>query len=257
MEGNGSMENQVSEPEQRPSEWDQAVRLFASRGLLLCLTLFLIEIGIFFAVTSAPYFPGEQALYSGEAHQLGNQVSNSTNSQLLVQIFTNNYRIALIEMIPVIGVVLFAVSIYATARVTKAIAGIDGVPAVLVVLLLLVIFPHSLLELSAYAVATAEGLYFLYAIIKWLGGNRARLNREWGQLAINLVLVTIILAVDAVFETVEIALGDYFCIMWVPFIGVVVGVVRLNRRLSKVRKGEAGKTVASPTRPVVTEQGPP
>ena len=245
------MDSQVSVPDEPRSPWERAIRQFAVRGLLLCLTLFLIEVGLFFFVSSTPYFPGEQTLYTSQANQLSSQVSNSTSYQLLFQIFTNNLRIALIEMIPIVGTIFFAISIYATARVTQAIAGIDGVPALFLVVLLLVVFPHSFIELPAYAVATAEGLYLFYAIVKWLGATRegdpGRMGRELWQLAINLTIVTVMLAVAAVFETVEIVLGTHFWITWVPFIGMVLGVLWLNRRLSKIRRDEDGETVAAPT----------
>ncbi len=241
------MDSQVSVPDEPPSPWERAIRKFAVRGLLLCLTLFLIEIGLFFFVSSSPYFPGEQILYTSQANHLSSQVNNSTSYQLLAQIFTNNFRIALIEMIPVVGAIFFAISIYATARVTQAIAGIDSAPVLLLVLLLLLIFPHSFIELPAYAVATAEGLYLFYAIVKWLGGDGETLSREWYQLLLNFCIVTVMLAVAAVFETVEIVLGNLFWITWVPFIGMVLGVLWLNRRLSKIRKDEGGETLAAPT----------
>jgi uncharacterized membrane protein SpoIIM required for sporulation len=165
------MENEVSGAEETQSRWSQAIRQFAVRGLLLCLTLFLIEVGLFFAVTSIPFLPGEHAFYTSQANALSNQTGSSTSPQLFVLIFTNNFRIALIEMIPVLGAIFFAISIYATARVTQAIAGIDNVPALVLVLLLLLIFPHSFIELPAYAVATAEGMYLLYASVRWWAGS--------------------------------------------------------------------------------------
>jgi hypothetical protein len=44
------------------------------------------------------------------------------------------------------------------------------------------------------------------------------------------------LAVAAAFETVEIELGAYFWVTWVPFIGLILAVLQLNRRLSRIRK---------------------
>jgi uncharacterized membrane protein SpoIIM required for sporulation len=255
------MESQVSAPEEVTSSWVQAVREFAVRGLLLCLTLFLLEVGIFFFVSSSPYFPGEHAFYTSQANQLSSQVTNSTSNQLLFQIFTNNFRIALIEMIPGFGAILFAISIYATARVTQAIAGIDNVPAVLLVLLLLLIFPHSFLELPAYAVATAEGLYLFYAglylahaLLTGAGGKLRRLSMEAWQFGINLLIVTVMLGVAALFETVEIVLGVYFWIMWVPFIGIIIAVIRFNRRLTRIRREATAKLMTPHSTPMADGQ---
>jgi len=223
------------------SQWDSAVRQFAKRGLALCLILFLVELALLVLVSSAPFFPGEQSLYTGQAKSLGGLVQNSTTPQLALEIFSNNYKIALEEMIPGFGALLFAISLYATARVTKAIAIDDKVPALSLVLLLFIL-PHSWIELPAYAVATAEGLYLLAAIVRtarFVGPTRdwGRLRIEAWQLALNLIIVTVMLAVAAVFESVEIALGDYALITWIPFAGLVAVVVSLNKRLSGIRKG--------------------
>lgn len=222
------------------------------RGLLLCLTLFLIEVGLFFAISSIPFLPGERSFYVTQANQLGNQTSTSTTPQLFVMIFTNNYRIALIEMVPLLGVILFAVSIWETARVIEAIAAIHGESALLLVLLLFAIYPHTYIELPAYAVATAEGIYLLYAIAKALGWNKGNMRAEVYQLAINVAIVTVMLAVAALFESVEIALGLSFWITWVPFVALIYVVVRLNRRLSKIREEAESATIAPPAQ---TAQG--
>ena len=166
MEGSQQLEIQAPAAEETfpASQWNDALRQFAKRGLALCLILFVVEVGLLFLVSSAPFFPGEQSFYTGEANSLGSLVQNSTTPQLAVEIFTNNYKIALEEMIPLFGVLLFAISLYVTARVTEAIAIQDKVSALSVVLLLFLL-PHSWIELPAYAVATAAGLYLLYGLL--------------------------------------------------------------------------------------------
>jgi len=250
------IEGQADGAQETPSRWAQAVRQFALRGLLLCATLFLIEVGLFFAVSSSPFFPGEHSAYTSAANQLGNQTSSSTAPQLFTMIFTNNLRIALIEMIPVFGTIFFAISIYATARVTEAIAGIQGIPAPLV-LLLLFIFPYSYIELPAYAVATAEGIYLLYALVVRLRGRGGSLSGEAVQFGINLIIMTVMLAVAALFEAVTIEIRVYFWITWVPFIGLVLVVLWLNRRLSRIRREEFRRTVGASAGPAPPVRGSP
>ncbi|MDA4121679.1 MAG: stage II sporulation protein M [Thaumarchaeota archaeon] len=237
-----NLENELSGELEGQSRWDRAVRDYAVRGLLLCLTLFLIEVGVLFLVPSIPFFPGEKGYYISQANQLSNTTSHASGPQLFYDIFTNNYRISLIEMIPGLGVIFFAISMYVTARVSLAIAFNEPQPvpgAVLVILLF--ILPHSYLELPAYAVATAEGLYLLYAIIKVLsnsrGGDEGRMTKEVWQLGINVLIVTVMLAVAALFETTEIVLGAFNAFLtWIPFIGIAYLVYRLNKRLSEIRK---------------------
>jgi uncharacterized membrane protein SpoIIM required for sporulation len=230
----------VTEPEKAGLRG--AITEFASRGLLLYVILFLIEVGLFFVVASLPFFPGEQAAYTSQSNQINNEFANASLFTQFWGIFTNNFRIAAIELIPGFGVLLFGFSLYATARILEVIAITDHTSPLLVLIVLLLLFPHSYIELPAYAVATGEGLFLLYAILKWLRGRAAgRSLVNWSvegwQFAINLVIVTVMLLVAALFESVEIQLGaDLFWITWVPFAGLIALTIILNRRLKRIRK---------------------
>src|SRR5271155_4160223 len=63
--------------EKKDSLLDSAVREFARRGLLLCVALFLIEVALFFVISSLPFFPGEQALYTSQSNQIGNEFQSA------------------------------------------------------------------------------------------------------------------------------------------------------------------------------------
>jgi uncharacterized membrane protein SpoIIM required for sporulation len=219
-----------------------AITEFASRGLLLYVVLFLIEVGLFFVVATIPFFPGEQAFYTSQSNQINNEFANASLLTQFWGIFTNNFRIAVIEMIPGLGVVFFGVSLYATARILEVIGITDSTSALLIIIVLLLLFPHSYIELPAYAVATGEGLFLLYAFLKWLRGKASgRSVVNWSvegwQFAINLIIVTVMLLVAALFESVEIQLGaDLFWITWLPFAGLIALTIMLNRRLNRIRK---------------------
>lgn len=232
-------------PEQKDTAIQAAVKEFARRGLLLCVLLFLIEVGLFFLVSSLPFFPGEQALYTNQSNQIGNQFQHATLFTTFSGIFVNNYRIALIEMIPGLGVLFFGFSLYATARILQVISISDHASPIIVVLVLLLLFPHSWIELPAYAVATAEGIYLLYAIVKWLFDSTGRASVHWnhelGQLLINVGIVTVMLLVAALFESVEIQLGGLlFLVTWIPFAVIIAVVLLLNRRLMRIRRQTKG-----------------
>ncbi|MDA4137257.1 MAG: stage II sporulation protein M [Thaumarchaeota archaeon] len=219
---------------------DSAVKEFARRGLLLCVALFLIEVALFFVISGLPFFAGEQALYTSQSNQIGNEFQNAGLLATFWGIFTNNLRIGLIEMIPGIGLILFAFSIYATARIVEVDAISYSAPAALVFLSLF-LFPHTYIELPAYAVATAEGLLLLYALFRWLfdstGRSSVRWRTEGTQFVVNLAIVTVMLLVAALFEAVEIRLGGVLSLVtWIPFVVLVVVVLVLNRRLSRIRK---------------------
>ena len=166
--------NHKEEERRRGSIWDRIIMDFAKRGVKPFVALFLIEIALFLVISALPFLPGEQSLYTSQGNQIGNEFQGVGLFGQFVGIFANNFRIALIEMVPIIGPILFAISIYETARVSEALALTQGLPPVLVVIVLLLLFPHSWLELPAYAVATMEGLYLFYALLTSVGGAGAR-----------------------------------------------------------------------------------
>lgn len=235
--------------EQHQTFLDTAIKEFARRGLRLYVLVFAAELLLFFVISSLPFFfPGEQALFTSQSKQIGNEFQSAGLFGTFVGIFTNNYRIALIEFIPVVGVLLFALSVYETARIVEVEAIANGVaPAALVLLLLF--YPHTYIELPAYAVAVTEGLILLYAIIRWLGDSgRAKKpvnwRAEWVQFWINVGIVTAMLLVAALFESVEIELelvkaygGFLFLVTWIPFVGLIALVLMLYIRLRKIRAG--------------------
>ncbi len=212
---------------------------YAARGIRLYLVLFAIEVVLFLVIASLPFFPGERAFFTNQSNQINNQFQGASLLSQFWGIFTNNFRISAVEMIPGLGALVFAISLYETARIIEAIAGTDNASPILVLVLLLLLFPHSYIELPAYAVATGEGLVLAYAIARWLlatGPSPVSLSVEFWQLALNVVVVAVMLVAAALFESVEIQLGAmWFWITWIPFAGLVVLALSLYRRLNRIR----------------------
>lgn len=125
---------------------ETAVKQFAKRGLMLCLVLFFAEVALFFVVSSLPFFPGEKSFYTNQSNTIGTEFQNASLPVEFWGIFSNNYMIAR-EFIPVLGPILFGASLYATARVLEIISLNDNVSPLIVVLVLLLFFPHSWIEL--------------------------------------------------------------------------------------------------------------
>jgi uncharacterized membrane protein SpoIIM required for sporulation len=226
-------------PERQDTFLETAVKQFAKRGLLLCVVLFLLEVALFIVVSNLPFFPGEKSFYTNQSNTIGTEFQNASLPVEFWGIFTNNYMIALREFIPVLGPILFGVSLYATARVLEIISLNDHVSPFIVVLVLLLFFPHSWIELPAYAVATAESLFLTYAVGKWLfdtKGGAIKWGAELGQFLIYLAIVTVMLLVAALFESVEIQIGLLFWVTWIPFAGIIVVVILLYHRLNKIRE---------------------
>jgi uncharacterized membrane protein SpoIIM required for sporulation len=230
---------QTPVPERPDTFLETAVKQFAKRGLMLCVLLFLVEVALFFIVSSLPFFPGEKSFYTNQSNSISTEFQNASLPVEFWGIFTNNYMIALREFIPVLGPILFAASLYATARVLEIISLNDHVSPLIVVLVLLLFFPHSWIELPAYAVATAESLFLTYAVVKWLfdtKGGTIKWGAEFGQFLIYLAIVTVMLLVAALFESVEIQIGLLFWVTWIPFAGIIVVVILLYHRLNRIRE---------------------
>ena len=64
----------------------------------------------------------------------------------------------------------------------------------------------------------------------------SRLRREAGQVLLILIIVAVMLAVAALFESVELQLGVGFWITWLPFAGLIALSVYLLRRLSRMKR---------------------
>ncbi len=218
--------------EERPS----ILRAFADRRVIFFAVLFVLELAVFIVLPSTPFMPGEQQSYTQQAQQLGNTLSGRTFLEQTWYIYSNNLRVGLVEMVPGLGAVIFGASLYETARVTQAIALNQNLPASLVVLILF-IFPHSWIELSAYPVATGEGVLFLNSLLRWLlKDEKWRMRMELRQLVLAVGLVATMLLVAAVFEVAEIQLGLRGFVLWGPF-GVIVALTLLLRyRLLRARK---------------------
>ena len=186
-------------PEEKKSIWDAALRAFTHRGLIVIALIFLIEIVLFFAISALPFYPGEQADYANQSKQIGAQVQGASLPTQFWGIFSNNYGIAIRELVPGLGLVIFSVSIYATARILEVISVQDHVSPFVLVLVLLLLFPHSWLELPAYAVAAAESILIVYAFVKWLSdskGGAVNWRSELGMFVINGELVVVLIDHD-------------------------------------------------------------
>jgi len=169
--------------------------LLGRRRLMLMLIVFLVELTIFFLATSVPMGAATQRLLQSEEKNLTGASNSLGSAGQLVFIFTHNAAIAFGEMVPVVGGLLWVVSIYATGQIFQAVALSQGAPGALYGLLLL-FFPFAIVELSAYAVAVSSGIMLL---VNW---RRHRLRIELRVLVLEAGAVATMLLVAAAMETV-------------------------------------------------------
>ena len=197
--------------------------------------IFAIELAAIIVVSNSAFFPGETSLYEKQYNNIKPTLDQSAAGQVM-GIFTNNFRVAIAELIPVIGPIVFGFSIYETARIVEVIGIVNGL-GVGAALGTLFFLPSTWLELPAYSIAVAESAYFVYAMSRGVTG----FLREARFLVVSVMLIAGVLIVAAVFEVAEIQIETAFAapaplweqtlvfLTWVPFVAVFVGAMRFWR----------------------------
>lgn len=199
-----SAEVPVGAPEQ-----DAVSEILSRQRLAFVVVALLVEAVLFFVGLFTPLSgPARQSLANQTSSQFGNLTAGPP-AQLVAYIFTHNLSIALPEMIPIAGALLFGISVYSTGLAAQALVASQGLPAQWGVVIFA--FPYSLVELTAYAVAVVSGFALLAA---W---RKGRLRRELRVFVLEGVAVTCILLVAAAMEVatvrVSVALG---LALWLP-----------------------------------------
>jgi len=196
--------------------------LFDRRRLFVFLIALLVEFAIFvFGLVTPLSVPAQQTLENQTSAQFA-AVPTASAQQLVTLIFTHNVVLAYLELVPVLGAFVFVYSIYVTGLVAQVLATSAGYPAQLGVILFL--FPYSLVEFSAYAIAVSSGVMLVRA---W---RRKTLGREVRVLPLELVAVAVVLILAAVMETATRFYPLVGFLLWLPTGLGVAGVVLFSRR---------------------------
>lgn len=193
-------------PRPRPSAVEE---LLGRRRFVIILIVLIVELTVFFVATSVPIDAATQQALQNEAKNFTAATDSSGPTGLLINIFTHNAAIAFGEMIPVVGGLLWVVSIYATGQIIQAVALFHGAPGPLYGLVLL-IFPFAIVELAGYAVAFGSGLML---IVAW---RQRRLRNETRILVLEAGVVAAMLLTAAVMETVTSINPVLGIALWIP-----------------------------------------
>jgi uncharacterized membrane protein SpoIIM required for sporulation len=232
------------------------LKIIAGKRWPLIAALFVVELAIIAVVSNLAFSPSEFKAYEDQYNSLAPVLNASAPSQVGA-IFTNNLKVATIELVPAFGLLLLGLSLYETARIVEAIGAIKGVPVALA-LANLFILPSTWLELPAYAIAAAESVYLVYAIYLGFKKGSRYFVRELRFLLVTLLLIVGVLIVAALFEVSEIQIATaspdgafYALLTWLPFGAVFAGVLVFWRRARREApaleaREEAGDASQSP-----------
>jgi len=169
----------------------------------------MMEMVIFFAAMVVPMDLATQQTLQQAANGIHNATSSSSPLVLVETIFSNNVRVALGEMIPARGAVLFFASIFTTGQIIQVIAISNGLPGVFYGLALF-IFPFSIVELSAYAIAVGSGSML---VVAW---RRKMLRSEARVFVLEVLAVVGTLLVAAAMETATLLEPTVGLALWFP-----------------------------------------
>ncbi|WP_278464971.1 stage II sporulation protein M [Saccharolobus islandicus] len=182
----------------------------------IILIVFVFEVVLFLIASSIPQ---NNPLLVSAFNSTENQVLNQSYFGKVLMIFGNNVRVAFLDFIPAVGMIILAVSIYSTGAVLSAFSSSLNVPGILSALGLMTL-PHSWLELPSYAVAASSGLYIVIR------------PREWVRGLLTLIIVPIELFLAALVESSEFYVSNPY-ILWLYSIPAFVFLYFLYEFLQK------------------------
>jgi uncharacterized membrane protein SpoIIM required for sporulation len=197
--------------------------LFSRSRLIFILVVFAIEVSIFFAGTVVPLDQATQQALNQSANNLRNETLGAPPLVTMRAIFSNNLRVALLDMIPGAGALVFAATMFTTGQILQVLTTTAGVPGILLGLLLF-IFPYSIVELSAYAIAVVSGTML---IVAW---RRKTLRREIRVFLYEGIGVVLILFLAAAMETITLVSYVLGLALWIPIVLVLAWVAFRARK---------------------------
>lgn len=207
-------ENVIESPPAIESDENPVDMLFDRRRVTFIGIVLIGELALFILAIVVPADPNlRQELVAQGQNSL--PPLNTSARALVGLIVANNLRVALLEMIPVVGLILLPISIFTSGVIVQGFAISKAVPPAVAAFSYLLL-PFTYVELSAYAVAFVSGTMI---IVAW---RKKRLHREARVFVVELAAVAVILAVAATMETITIFSPVAGLLLWLPLAGAMV-----------------------------------
>ncbi|MEM0321958.1 MAG: stage II sporulation protein M [Thermoprotei archaeon] len=202
---------------------------FTTKRVKLMVVVFIVELALLLAFSALPMSQAQyQAIVNSSSYS---QLSRVRSEPLILRsasIFENNYLLASLEILPVIGPAIFVYTTYSTARVLVALGYTQSVPGPLLFLNIM-FFPHSWIELPAYAISATQSILLVYS------GIKKRFYQELARTIVVWLFVGLELFVAAIIESSIIALeqqGALSLILWLPTLAIFYLSYRVIKRLN-------------------------
>jgi hypothetical protein len=187
-------------------------------------TLLLVNLALFIVLLTIGTLT---SLSQPFAQQLYDQIASIPISP--VDIFLHNMLVCLLELIPLFGILMLALSGFATGIGVSAISLVEGRSAIASLWVLVNQFPHTWLEFLAYTLAATEGTMVFLMLIAV--GNRLLFRRELKIMALTFLVSNLLLTMGSVVETGAILVGGLVdAIAWIISDTFLVAAVYYDAR---------------------------
>lgn len=186
-----------------------ALEFLDSRRFLFFGAALGLEVLLLFGAMFVPIGPAQQQLLNNTAGTIANSTSHAGFFGTIGVIFQNNLKIALVEMIPILGLLAFVESIFLTGQVIEVIGAGRNIPGPYLGGSLF-LFPFTVVELSCYAIAVSSGTLLL------LSAARHRLGDESRVFVLQVPIVAGLLLLAATMETITDFAPLIGLALWVP-----------------------------------------
>ncbi|MCJ7425334.1 stage II sporulation protein M [Candidatus Bathyarchaeota archaeon] len=167
------------------------------KRIMMILAFLFLSILVTLAGVLTPLSLGESQQLNEQLKQLQDSLKGNDVWHNALLIFQNNILICLIMFVPVLGLFFGFYVLYNTGLVIAAQSNVANVSATMSFLLLF-LFPHTLLEFTAYSTALAESVWLPWRLI------RHKEKRELVKAGLLILLCAAILLVAALVESVLI-----------------------------------------------------
>ncbi|WP_369610644.1 stage II sporulation protein M [Sulfurisphaera javensis] len=183
----------------------------------LILMFFVAEIIIFLISAGIPV--NSPSLVQ-QYNSIESSIRNQSYISIALSIFANNIKVAILDFIPAIGIIMLSYSIVDTGMILSAVMTANHIPGIVAALALLTL-PHSFVELPSYAIAAGSGTYILLR------------RKDWKRGLITFIIVPIELFLAALVEASLFFVPNPY-IMWAASAPILVGLYFLYQYLQKI-----------------------
>jgi uncharacterized membrane protein SpoIIM required for sporulation len=211
-------EDARTEPHGKQPVWVDLWRRVLGGGARWVPGIILLEVAGTIAISLLPFFTGESSYFLQLIQHERQTIGTAVLTQFMA-IFSNNLRVLVFSFVPVWGPLSLAGSTYNTARVVEAITQNASYPLPNY-LFYAFSFPHTWLELTAYAIGIFQSVKLPYS---WAPsrqmGNRRNLLSYVREVIVVMGFAVSVLAIAGIFEALEPHMADPY-LLWIPTIGI-------------------------------------